>query len=133
LIKPVEKNKIEYEIKELKDKIKIEGFENVAKNLSISKSGLNGGDLGWVSENEISIKLKRTIINTSIGELSEPIILSEGILFFKVRNKRMISNNLNLEGQKDQLIQSEKLKILNMHSLSHFDKIRRTVTINYFQ
>ena len=46
MIKPVEKNMVESEIKKLKDKIKIEGFENVAKQLSISESSLNGGDLG---------------------------------------------------------------------------------------
>ena len=41
----VSEDMLEEEIKNLKDKIKNEGFENVAKNLSISKSSLNGGNL----------------------------------------------------------------------------------------
>ena len=54
LINNIEKDKFESEIEKLKSRIKIEGFENVAKNLSISKSGISGGDLGWISENVIS-------------------------------------------------------------------------------
>ena len=38
LVRIVEKDKLDDEIKELKNKIKTEGFENIAKNLSISKS-----------------------------------------------------------------------------------------------
>ena len=132
VIKNVEENKLEYEIKELKNKIKTEGFENVAKSLSISKSAIKGGDLGWVNENIISEKIKSVLVNTSVGALSDPILLSEGILIFQVREKRKISNDLSLEEIKDQLVNSEKTKILNMHSLSHYDKVRRSVSIKFF-
>ena len=132
VIKNVEENKLEYEIKELKNKIKTEGFENVAKSLSISKSAIKGGDLGWVNENIISEKIKSTLFNTSVGGLSDPILLPEGILIFKVREKRKISKDLSLEQIKDQLVNSEKTKILNMHSLSHYDKVRRSVSIKFF-
>ena len=84
MIKPVEKNMVESEIKKLKDKIKIEGFESVAKRLSISESALNGGDLGWLNENSISEKIKSKIVNTPVGELSKPILLPNGILLFKL-------------------------------------------------
>ena len=132
VIKNVEENKLEYEIKELKNKIKTEGFENVAKSLSISKSAIKGGDLGWVNENIISEKIKSALFNTSVGALSDPILLPEGILIFKVREKRKISKDLSLEEIKDQLVNSEKTKILNMHSLSHYDKVRRSVSIKFF-
>jgi len=102
LIRPVEKNKVESTIKELKNKIKIEGFENVAKSLGISESALNGGDLGWLNENKISKKVRSVIANTPVGELSMPILLSEGILLFKVRDKRKINSNLSLEERKNQ-------------------------------
>ena len=71
-------------------------------------------------------------MNTAIGNISEPIILPKGILFFKVKDKRKIQKFKNLEKAKDQLVNAEKLKILNMHSLSHYDKLRRSVSINYF-
>ena len=133
LIRPVEENKVESTIKELKNKIKIEGFENVAKSLGISESASNGGDLGWLNENKISKKVRSVIANTSVGELSIPILLPEGILLFKVRDKRKINSNLSLEARKNQLVNSEKIKILNMHSLSHYDKVRRSIAINYLE
>ena len=132
IIKNVEKNKLESEIKELKNKIKIEGFENVAKSQSISETAIKGGDLGWVSENIISEKMKSAIINTPVGNLSAPIQLSEGILIFKIRDKRQIDTNLSLEEMKNKLVNAEKTKILNMHSLSHYDKVRRSISIKFY-
>ena len=133
VIKNVETNKLDSEIQRLKDKIKIEGFENVAKELSISESGMKGGDLGWISENIISGKIKSRLMETPIGKLSSPIILQDGILIFKVRDKRKIDKNVSLEEIKNELINAEKSKILNMHSMSHYDKARRSISIKFFQ
>ena len=132
VIKPVSEDKLESKIAEIKNKIKIEGFESVAMNLSISQSGLKGGDLGWVEENAISKKFKSKIINTPVGNLSEPIFLKEGILIFKVRNKRKIEGNINIEEIKNQLVNSEKTKVLNMHSTSHLNNLRRSIAVNFF-
>ena len=44
----------------------------------------------------------------------------------------MVDENISLEERKDQLVKSEKNKILNMHSLSHYDRLRRSISINYF-
>ena len=38
----------------------------------------------------------------------------------------------NLVEAKDDLVSDEKTKILNMHSLSHYERIKRAVVINYF-
>ena len=132
IIKPVPKDKLESTIKEIKNKIKIEGFKKVAMNLSISETALQGGDLDWVSENAISEKFKSKIINTPVGNISEPILLPEGILFFKVRDKRKLKKFVNLEDTKNQLVKAEKTKILRMHSLSHYENLRKSITINYY-
>ena len=133
ITEPVENDKVDSTITELKKKIKIEGFENVAKKLSISETAVKGGDLGWVNENAIARRIKREIINTPMGEISSPILLPEGILIFKVRNKRKVETKLNLETKKNELVKMEKIKILNMHSLSHYDKVRRSVSIKFLQ
>ena len=99
IIESVSQDKLESTIKEVKNKIIIEGFEKIAMNLSISETALHGGDLGWVSENVISEKFKSKIINTPVGNISEPIILPEGILFFKVRDKRKLKNLIYLNIQ----------------------------------
>jgi len=132
IIKPVPKSELNTEIKKIKDKIDIEGFENVAMSLSISESALKGGDLGWLAENIISDNFKSKIINTPVGSISEPIILQQGILFFKIRNRRKLELVVNLDDAKKQLITAEKTKILNMHSLSHYQNLRRSISINYY-
>ena len=129
----VSEDMLEEEIKNLKDKIKNEGFENVAKNLSISKSSLNGGNLGWLSEKTISEKLKSVISNTSLGEVAEPIIMSDGIVFFKIIDKRKIKPKKNLEEIKKDLIYSKKLEILNMYSVSHYNNLKKTISIKFFE
>ena len=116
LIKLENKENFKSEVEKLKNRIEIEGFEAVAKNLSISESSENGGDLGWLNENVISDKIKTSISNTSMGSLSEPILIDGSILIFKIRNKRKIDNKLSLEEAKEEMVKSEKLKILNMHS-----------------
>ena len=133
VIEKVTSDKLDSEIEKLKNKIENEGFQNVAREISISESGIKGGDLGWISENIISDKIKSVLINTPIGNLSLPIILEEGILIFKLRDKRKISKNISLEEIKNELINAEKNKILNMHSMSHYDKVFRSISINFFQ
>ena len=132
LIKPIEGENLEFQIKELKNKIKVEGFENVAKTLSVSESSIKGGDLGWVNENIISKKVKSAIVNAPVGAVSEVVILPEGILIYKIRNKRELKNNQTLEETKERLVNLQKQKILNMHSISHYDKVRKTIIINFF-
>jgi len=105
----------------------------VAKTLSDSESSIKGGDLGWVNENFISKKVKSAIVNTPVGTVSEVVILPEGILIYKIRNKRELKDNQTLEETKERLVNLQKQKILNMHSISHYDKVRKTIIINFFQ
>lgn len=130
IINPVEKNEMNSKIKELKNKIANEGFDKVAMNSSISETAIKGGDLGWVNENSISKKFRTKIINTPIGELSEPILLPEGILIFKVRDKKILETK-NVEEVKKQLLNYEKTKMLNMYALTHYDKLRRTIQVKF--
>jgi len=132
VIKPVEKDKLESVIAELKNRIKIEGFESVAVSLSISDSATRNGDLGWINENIISKKLLSAIANTPVGNISKPILLPNAILIFKIRDKRKIEKNINLEETKNVLINSEKERILNMHSSSHYNNLRRSISIKFF-
>ena len=132
IFESVEVGQLETKIDEIKNKIKIDGFEKVAMSLSISQSAVRGGDLGWLNENEISKKFRKEIFSTPIGSISVPIILNEGILIFKVRDKRTVKNEITLEQLKDQLVVSEKTKILNMYSLSHYDNLKRLISINFY-
>ena len=132
ILKPVTKDKIKSTIKNIKNEIQIHGFEKVAIEQSISESSLKGGNLGWINENEISKEFKSEITKTPIGNISDPIFLPQGIVLFKVRDIEDIENIIDLEKAKNNLVRAEKMKILNMYSLSHYDKLRRTISIVYF-
>ncbi len=132
IINSVPEDKIKSTVKALKEEIKNEGFESVAIEKSISDTAVTGGNLGWVNENSISKDLKSKIVNTKVGEVSEPFFLPKGILFFKVKDKRIVENTINLEEAKKRIVEAEKMKMLNMFSLSHFDKLRRSITIIYY-
>ena len=132
VVKAVEKDKLESMIKDIKKKIEIEGFKSVAMKLSISESSMSGGDLGWLNENKLAEKFRSILSNTPIGSLSKPILLNKNILIFKVRDKRKIKKEINLEELKNQLVDSEKTKMLNMYSRSHYDKLRRLISIKFF-
>jgi len=132
LIKPVPTEELKSKIIEIKKRIISEGFDKVAMDISISKTGINGGDLGWVNQNIVSKDFLSKIENTPLGKVSEPILLSQGILIFMVRDKRLAEQITDLEKVKNQLVNKEKAKILSMYSLSHFDNIRRSISINYF-
>jgi len=133
IIQLVEKNNFKSEAENLINVIKDSGFENAASNLSISESSKNSGDLGWLKGDVITIEVKSIIENTPVGNLSKPILIDDKIVIFKIRDKRKIKNITNLEDAKNQLINDEKIKILNMHAKSHYDKLRRTVSVKYFQ
>ena len=132
VIRPSSNEDIKTVVKGIKERIEIEGFENVAMDMSISDTNIKGGDLGWVDEAIISDKLKSKILNTQIGMVSEPIILPEGILIIKVRDKRTTEREINLEETKNKLVKFEKNKILNMYSMSHYDKLRRSTPVKFF-
>ena len=59
-------------------------------------------------------------------------MLPEGIIIFKVRDKRKIKKNQNIEEVKNKLVKSEKEKILNMYSITHYDNLRRAIAIKIF-
>ena len=132
IIKPISKENLEVKLKEIYNEIEIKGFDNVAIEKSISETAIKGGDLGWINENTIAKEFREKIVKTSIGKISEPIFLPQGILFFKIRDKRTLKKFISLEDTKNQLVGAKKMKILNMYSLSHYDKLIRNISIVYY-
>ena len=132
VIKTVEKENLESLIKELRKTIEAEGFKNAAMKLSLSESAMSGGDLGWINEEKLAKEFRPILANTLVGDISQAIILKENILIFQVRDKRKIKKEINLEDLKNQLVESEKTKMLNMYSRQHYENLKRIVSIKFF-
>lgn len=124
---------VDEEIKKIKNRINIESFETVAESISDSPSSAIGGNLGWIKESELSEKIKLVVMTTKIGSVSKPIFLSNDILLYQIRDKRKVKETLTLEEKKNQIVNYEKTKILNMYSLSHYDKVRRSISVRFHQ
>ena len=132
VIKTVEQDNLESLIKDLRKIIEVEGFKNTAIKLSLSESAMSGGDLGWINEEQLAKEFRPILANTLVGDISQAIILKENILIFQVRDKRKIKKEINLEDLKNQLVESEKSKMLNMYSRQHYENLKRIVSIKFF-
>ena len=108
---------------------KIKGFESASKKFSISKSAELGGNIGWISEKKLSIKIADNIKNLKTNEVSEPIILESTLLIVKKMGERVFDKDI--EKIKNNIIEIEKNKKLKMFSNSHYSNLERTIQINF--
>ena len=131
VLKSVESSKLNDELNKVKNMIDDIGFEKTAMTLSVSANSKNGGNIGWIEENAISERFKSRILSTPVGKLSKPIILPEGIIIFTVRDKRKSTKVVDLNSIRQSLIATERNKMLNMYSLSHYESLTRKIAVNY--
>lgn len=111
--------------------IKEKGFSITASNLSLSNSSLNGGDIGWISTSMLSTNILKKLENLKLGEVSDPVINSNRIIFFKIIDKRTSKNSkdLDIKKLKEYLINKNKNEILNLYSNNHLSKIKNNTLI----
>ncbi len=120
----------EEKIETIQKQINEIGFENTAIKFSSSATALNSGDLGWINSNSLSKKVLGEINKIKKGEVSEPIVQGNSILFLKLVDKRTNKNNVaNLEEIKKKVISSKQNDILDLYSNNHLSKIRNEALI----
>lgn len=116
------KNNVLSEIKEV-------GFDKAAIKLSISNSAKDGGNIGWLNENKLSMKIYEGIKNLKKGEISKPIILEETMIIILKKDEK--NNSYNLENIKNNIVKQEKMKKLEMFSNSHYSDLEKKTNINF--
>ena len=75
----------------IKQEIKSIGFENAAVKYSIAPSATDKGNIGWVSSSSLSRNILNEIKNMNLGDVSEPIVIANSILFYKLLNSKKTS------------------------------------------
>ena len=103
------------------------GFENSAATYSFSESSKIGGDLGWINENSLNDEIKKNINKLKIGEITEPIILSNGILLLKLMNIKKSETSINADKEFKKAINFERNRQLNQYSKIYFNKIKKNL------
>lgn len=126
------KSEIENKYQEILKSIDINGFKETVIKYSISQSRSNFGSLGWVNENILSDKIKDQIKSLKIGEITNPIVTSSGILILKLEDKKTENYEVNLD---EELMKIKKIQTnnqLNNFSIIYFNKVKNNLTINEY-
>jgi peptidyl-prolyl cis-trans isomerase SurA len=117
-------------IEEIKNQIKLVGFENTAIKFSISPSSSDGGVIGWVNSKSLSNQFLNIVKNMKPGEISEPIYQSSSIVFLKLVDKKLEGiNDLNIKKIKDQIINSKINELVNIYSNNYLSKLKNNAFI----
>ena len=124
------KEEIEKKYNEVVKSINEIGFENSAASYSFSESGKIGGDIGWINENSLNEEIKKNINDLKIGEVTKPIILSNGVLILKLIDTKNSETTIDIENELEKAINYERNRQLNQYSKIYYNKIKRNLDFN---
>ena len=106
------------------------GFKNSAATYSFSESAKVGGDIGWINESSLNNNIKKYINELKIGEITKPIILSNGILILKLINTKIIETAKDMESELRKAINYERNRQLNQYSKIYYNKIKKNLNFD---
>ena len=124
------KDEIEKKYNQVVKSINEIGFENSATIFSFSDTAKIGGDIGWVNRNSLSANIKKNIKNLQIGEITKPIILSNGILILKLVNTKNSETSIDIENKLKKAINYERNRQLTQYSKIYYNKIKKNLDFN---
>ena len=124
------KEDIKKKYNEVVKSINDEGFENSAAIYSFSQSSKIGGDIGWINENSLNDKIKKSIKNLIIGQITKPIILSNGILILKLKDTKSSESTINVKNELKKAINYERNRQLNQYSKIYYNKIKKNLNFD---
>ena len=125
----LENNDIDMTIKKVFDTINDLGFENAAKNLSISSSAEKGGSIGWINVKKLSKNIYDNIKNLNKGEIGKPLVIENTIVFIKKIDEK--TKEFDVEEIKKLIVNQEKRKKLEMFSNSHYSDLERKIKVKF--
>jgi len=126
----ISKDEIEKKYNQIVKSINDIGFENSAATYSFSESAKIGGDIGWINENSLTDNIKKNINSLQIGEITKPIILSNGILVLQVINIKNSEATVDIENELKKAINYERNRQLNQYSKIYYNKIKKNLDFN---
>ena len=124
------KEEIEKKYNEVIKSINKIGSENSAATYSFSESAKIGGDIGWINENSLNNNIKKNINNLQVGEITKPIILSNGVLVLKLINIKSLETTIDMESELKKAINYERNRQLNQYSKIFYNKIKKNLNFN---
>ena len=126
----INKEEIEIKYNKVVRSINEIGFKNSAATYSFSESAKIGGDIGWINENSLNNNIKKNIDNLQVGEITKPIILSNGVLVLKLINIKSLETTIDMESELKKAINYERNRQLNQYSKIYYNKVKKNLDFN---
>ena len=124
---------LQTKLNKIKNEIETNGFSNAALVYSISDTANKNGKLGWIKFNSLNSKIKKILLKTEIGQITEPIVIPGGFIILKIEEEREAKILSDIDKEIN-IIANEKInKQLNQFSNIYFNKIRKEVEFNEFR
>jgi peptidyl-prolyl cis-trans isomerase SurA len=111
--------------KKILGSIKERDFSSAATIYSMSDTAKFGGEIGWVSKNDISEKIYKKISILRVNEFTKPLKIATGFLLLSLDGIKEGYKESNLEEKFNKIISKERNRQLNQYSMIHFKKIER--------
>lgn len=125
-------NEKELKIENAKKYIQENGFENSISILSESESAINNGRLGLINERALSRDIFEKLKSLNVGEVSEPIVQLDKIIFLKINNIKISENQkIDNEKLKKDIINKKRNDLFKLYSKSHLSKIKNNSFIEF--
>jgi peptidyl-prolyl cis-trans isomerase SurA len=115
---------------EIKKSIKEISFSQSALTYSISDTSNKGGKLGWISESILSKQIYNKLINLTVGEHTEPILVPGGFLILKLLDTRKITKSFDINKEVKRIVDEKTNQQLNRFSNIYFNKVKKDIAID---
>ena len=125
-----DKNEFKPKLNAIKESINEIGFEETARIYSLSDSKKSGGNLGWIYKNQLSKEIKDELNDTNIGDITNPIITSGGILILKLNDVKIEKVEIDKDAQLKKMIEFEKERQLTRLSTLYYKRIYNNAEID---
>ena len=96
------------------------GFENAANIFSVSSTAKFGGEVGWIKTTQLSDNVIEKLSGLEINKVSKPIQIGNNYIVLKIKEKKIVKENINLEAELNKLKQQETDRQLNQYFLFIF-------------
>lgn len=114
----------------IKKDIGEKGFKNAALIHSVSETSSLGGNIGWIDENTLNIKIKEKISKLKINQYTKPIKVPAGFLILKLNDIKKIKKNINLDEEIEKIVKVKTNQQLNQFANIYFNKIKKDIKID---
>ena len=106
------------------------GFKNTANIYSIADSSKFGGNIGWVEEKKLNIKILKELVKSDTDKITKPIQFGNSFIILKIEGikyqKRTTDESLELKRK----VQFETNRQLAQFSKTYYNKIKINAIIN---